>query len=138
LNSWQNPIYKIIEEGDFQTVVESLTGKDSCFLADILHILKCMRNRLPTYVIALGTNTACNPTCADTLDCILKLGPALTSNKGSAQLKDSLAMKVFTRRNMTMILKQGLDESKSIAEAALAAMFFVVFCGDWTIKPAIK
>jgi hypothetical protein len=124
LNLSKNPIYKIIEEVDFHTVVESLTGKDSCFLTDILRMLKCMRNRLPTYVIALGTKTACNTTCADTLDRILKLGPALTSNKDSVQLKDSLAMKVFTLRNMTMISKQGFDEPEDITEAALAAMFF--------------
>jgi hypothetical protein len=124
VNPSKNSIYKIIEEGNFQTVVESLTGKDSCFLPDMLHMLKCMRNRLATDVIAWGTNTTYNTTCADTLDRILKLGPALMSNKGSAQLKDSLAMKVFTLRNMFMILKQGLDEPDYIAEAALAAMLF--------------
>jgi hypothetical protein len=54
----------------------------------------------------------------------MELGPALMSNKDSAQLKDSLAMKMLTLRNMTMILKQGLDEPDYIAEAALAAVFF--------------
>jgi hypothetical protein len=28
--------------------VESLTGKDGCFLTDMLHMLKCMRNGLAT------------------------------------------------------------------------------------------
>jgi hypothetical protein len=108
LDPSKNPSYKIIEDGDLQTVVESRTGKASCFLTDMLYMLKCVRNRLATYVIALGTNTACNTPCADTLNRILKLGPALTFNKGSAQLKDSLAMKVFTLRNMTMILNSEL------------------------------
>jgi hypothetical protein len=79
-------------------------------------------------VIALGANTACTTTCADTLDRILKLDPALTSKKGSARLKNSLAMKVFNLRNMTMTLKQGLDEPDYIAEAVLAAMFFCPEC----------
>jgi hypothetical protein len=123
-NPEKNPIYRVIFEQDFNAVVRSLVGQDMCFISDMLHLLKCMRNRFATYVLGIGTTQGCTTTCADAWRLVLNVGPALTTNKGSAQLKDSLALKVFTIQNLVKILRHGLDEPGSIAEAALAGMFF--------------
>jgi hypothetical protein len=75
------------------------------FITDFLHFAKCLRRRLasPSLAAVKGSPPAMAGEIADSLN----LGRCLTQVPPDAQLKDALAMNVFTLRNLNSLLHQG-------------------------------
>jgi hypothetical protein len=75
------------------------------FITDFLHFAKCLRRRLANYSLwaVPGSPPAAAREIADTLN----IAHCLTRIQPDAQLKDALAMNMFTLSNLITLLEQG-------------------------------
>jgi hypothetical protein len=105
----RNPSYLNIELPlSLEEVVDRMSWSD-LFITDFLHFLKCLRSRMAKHVLAFSARSlarGCETAVThEKLNELLGLGYALTKQKGTAQLKDSLALQVFTLENLLILLK---------------------------------
>jgi hypothetical protein len=81
-------------------------SKMNCpFVTDLLHFLKCLRNLLARHPLSLHCHLP--PITADELAELLPVGDALNPRTKGVQLKDAVALQVFTRENLMMLLMRG-------------------------------
>jgi hypothetical protein len=78
---------------------------DRPFVTDFLHFLKCLRNRLARHPLPLQCHLP--PITADNLAELLLVGDTLKPKTKGAQLKDAIALQVFTRENLVTLLTHG-------------------------------
>jgi hypothetical protein len=107
MDPWRNDVYwDIIFPNSLTEVVNGMPVK-GLHITDFLHFLKCERGRLARYFLAFSQNSLDMGTAVP-IECLkgaLGLDYPLTKKKGDAQLKDSLALKVFTLRNACILLR---------------------------------
>jgi hypothetical protein len=75
------------------------------FITDFLHFLKCLRNRLARYLLSLHTDLP--PISGDEIGRLLSIEQWLKPKSPSDQLKDAVALKVFTFDNLLTLLAAG-------------------------------
>jgi hypothetical protein len=75
---------------------------DCPFVTDVLHFLKCLRNRLARHPLSLHSHLP--PITADNLAELLPVADASKPKTKGVQFKDAITLQVFTRENLVMLL----------------------------------
>jgi hypothetical protein len=75
------------------------------FITDFLHFLKCLRNRMARYLLSLHADLP--PISADEIGRLLSIEHWLKPKSPADQLKDSVALRVFTFDNLVTLLAGG-------------------------------
>jgi hypothetical protein len=92
-------------EGQRMTYLEhvaQVAKMDCLFVTDLLHFIKCLRNRIATHPLSLHSEFA--PIMADELAAMLPVGDCLKPKSKGSQLKDAIALRVFTLENLITFL----------------------------------
>jgi hypothetical protein len=77
---------------------------DDFFLTDFLCMMKCLRHRLATDLLALCPQEADDVTTLAQLKSVINVDCSLPTKQGVSQLKDSFALNVFTLENHVQLL----------------------------------
>jgi hypothetical protein len=104
-NSYIESVFNIINrypEATYLDLVQRIPIETRAFCTDFLHFLKCWRNKLANHPILLRQGPP--PLTAKRVSEVLGLKTALNVRTGGAQLKDSVALAVFTLKNLTILL----------------------------------
>jgi hypothetical protein len=96
-------------------LVRSIT--DYAFITDFLHFLKCLRNRMARYSISLHPDLP--PFSAREIGALLAIENCVQPKSPSAQLKDAIALQVFTFENLVVLLATSHLQ---------AALYFMPIC----------
>jgi hypothetical protein len=101
------------EEGQHKSFLEIVAevGKiEFPFVTDFLHFLKCLRNRLANHPLSLDSRLSAIH--ADEIAELLGVGDCLKPKSNGAQLKDAIALRVFTLENVvTLLMNNKLQEA---------------------------
>jgi hypothetical protein len=105
------PLYAEIqsEEGKhktFRELIAQLRDRDDLFITDFLHFIKCLRTRLANHPVSIHDSLP--PVLADVLTNLLPIGDALKPKSNGAQLKDAVALRVFTLENLFTLITHNL------------------------------
>jgi hypothetical protein len=76
------------------------------FITDFLHFMKCLRNRLANHPLAL--DSALPYFCGADIAVCLGIGNGLEHKSPGSQLKDSIALRVFSLENLVNLLSKGM------------------------------
>jgi hypothetical protein len=74
------------------------------FLTDFLHMMKCLRHRPGTYLLALCPQDVHDVTTLAQLTSVINVDCSLTTKQGASQLKDSLSLNAFRLENLVKLL----------------------------------
>jgi hypothetical protein len=99
-------IYELIQSDgsgsrSYQEFISEMGKIRMPFITDFLHFAKCLRNRLSKHNISLDSQLA--PVMAPWVSWLLGLDDCLTKMSPGAQLKDSLALRVFNLENVVKL-----------------------------------
>jgi hypothetical protein len=80
------------------------------FVTDFLHFAKCLRNRLTNHPLSLDDRL---PFFSGTeVAACLNIGDCLSHHSPGSQLKDSIALRVFSLENLVILLNKGFYRSQ--------------------------
>jgi hypothetical protein len=84
------------------------------FVTDLLHFAKCLRNKLSHHPLSL--NSSLRPITGEAVAASLGFGTCLDPKSPGSQLKDSLALRVFTLENLAKLVG---------SNSTIAAIYFL-------------
>jgi hypothetical protein len=89
----------------FIELVHQMTTVEFPFVTDFLHFMKCLRNRITLHPLSL--HISFHPILAEELTAMLPVGDCLKPKSKGGQLKDAIALRVFTLENFVTLLMHG-------------------------------
>jgi hypothetical protein len=86
----------------FEEIVGEVGEMDFPFVTDLLHFVKCLRNRIANHPLSLHWSLP--PMMADEIEELLDVGDCLKPKSNGSQLKDATTIRVFALETLVILL----------------------------------